>query len=272
MYFTSDWPTVRQKFLKKYSQSFTTNKKRELNVDFNNETSLRSFFERKLLALSSYITLSFINQIEITLNELPDEISNLFIVNEKMYGNKVEIFEFCDSIQDLVETMREATVEEPAIQNNLNSLNNMEIFNFDQNLESELESMQSTSDRGRSYTNEDLESEFESIQSTSSRGRGRGRPSKKQDFVSGSIPSTSGRVRLSRNLSFSSSISESTNVGSTNSPHSDQGESEYSYSEYKTRAGRSARVARVAKRGKVANRGKVSKIVFSPGSFKTIRE
>lgn len=41
----------------------------------------------------------FVNQVEMALNDLPVEISSLFITNEKM-TDKAEILDFCDSIQD----------------------------------------------------------------------------------------------------------------------------------------------------------------------------
>lgn len=37
MYLTSDWPSVRQAFIRKYASSFTENKKRDLNMDFNEQ-------------------------------------------------------------------------------------------------------------------------------------------------------------------------------------------------------------------------------------------
>lgn len=109
MYFTSDWPKVRQTFKRKYSSSFTENKKKNLCIDFNDKTSLRSFVELKLKSLSSYTTLPFLNQMEMVLADLPNPISKLFLVNEIMTSNKAVILDFCDSIQDLVVTMCEKT-------------------------------------------------------------------------------------------------------------------------------------------------------------------
>lgn len=63
------------------------------------------------------------------MNDLPVEISSLFITNEKMTANKAEILDFCDSIQDLVGTMRETEV--PLTDEQLNQPSNqMEIFDF----------------------------------------------------------------------------------------------------------------------------------------------
>ncbi|XP_037029366.1 uncharacterized protein LOC119069419 [Bradysia coprophila] len=101
MYHTSDWQTVRKAFLKRYALSFIENKKRALNVDFFEELSLRSFVERKLNGFSSYTTLTFINQMEMVLCDLPIEISCLFLVNEIMTRSKTEILDFCDMVQDL---------------------------------------------------------------------------------------------------------------------------------------------------------------------------
>ncbi len=134
LYFTSDWQSVRRTFLKKYSLKFIKNKKDELKIDFNEETSLRSFVERKLTSLSLYTTLPLINQMEIVLTDLPDEVASLFLVNEKMNSKKAEILEFCDSIQDLVQTMQSTTENETDnVQSaeDLSTGNRMEIFNFD---------------------------------------------------------------------------------------------------------------------------------------------
>lgn len=163
LYFTSDWVTVRSAFLKIYSLSFAQNKKRELDIDFNEASTLRSFIERKLMSLSKYTTLPFINQIEIVMNDLPIEISTLFITNEKMTGDKSEILDFCDSINDLVETMRE-TIAEPLTRDNIEDsnqpLNQMEIFDYRPDSEpSESESM----------------SVDDALESSHGRGRGRGR-------------------------------------------------------------------------------------------------
>lgn len=86
-----------------YTLPFLQNKKRELNIDFNTETNLRSFVESKLKNLSKYTTLPFFNQVEMVMNDLPVEISGLFIVNEKMTGTKSEILKYCETIQDLAE-------------------------------------------------------------------------------------------------------------------------------------------------------------------------
>lgn len=54
-------------------------------------------------AMSMYTTLSKENQIEIILSELPNEIANMFIVEDKLNCTKAEILEFCDMIQELCE-------------------------------------------------------------------------------------------------------------------------------------------------------------------------
>lgn len=161
--------------------SFAQNKKRELQIDFNEETSLRSFMERKLMSLSTFTTLPFINQMEMAMNDLPIEISSIFITNEKMTSGKAEILDLCDSIQDLVETMRETTqglltnIEESSQPSNHMEIessrqtNLMEIFD-----ESDSMSVDDTpeSSHGRDRGAKDV-----------TRGaiakRGRGRPSKK---------------------------------------------------------------------------------------------
>lgn len=168
LYFTRDWPKVKEAFLKRYSNPFTVNKKKELNIEFNEETSLRSFVERKLRSLALYTSLPYINQVEMMLYDFPIEIANLFLVNEKMNSKKSELLEFCDSIQDLVQTMLVGPDEEiQTIQQD--QMNRMQIFKFDPDLESD--------DR----QSEDLQSEeMESMPSSrgSGRSRGPGRPRK----------------------------------------------------------------------------------------------
>ncbi|KAJ6648323.1 hypothetical protein Bhyg_03551 [Pseudolycoriella hygida] len=80
LYFTRDWITIKSAFLKLYSLPFVENKKKELISDFEESESLRSFFERKLLSLSKFTTLPFINQVEMVINDLPVEVSAMFIV------------------------------------------------------------------------------------------------------------------------------------------------------------------------------------------------
>lgn len=112
------------------------------------------------------------------MNDLPTEISLLFITNEKMTSNKADILDFCDSIQDLVSTMREkpeaqstSDLECVQLSNNLESsqLNRMEIA------ESELSCGEGTSTRairkrgpGRPRKNATTTSSITTIQGDSS--------------------------------------------------------------------------------------------------------
>ncbi len=145
LFFTSDWSNMRQAFIKKYSASFTANKKRDLSIDFNEETSLRSFVDRKLKSLSSYTSLPFINQMEVVLIDLPNEISNLFLIHDKLTCSKSEILEFCDSIQDLAHSLITTTDEQEKIypdeQQQIHpdeqQMNEMEVFNYDSELQSD---------------------------------------------------------------------------------------------------------------------------------------
>lgn len=118
LYFTEDWPTVKLTFLKKYSTSFLENMKKHLNVNFYEEDTLRSFVELKLLSLSTYTKLPFVNRMEMVLNDLPVEISSLFLLNEKLTCDKEEILDFCDSIQDIVETKHGPVDQESEITEN----------------------------------------------------------------------------------------------------------------------------------------------------------
>lgn len=112
-----------------------------MEIDFEESSTLRSFMERKLISLSKFTTLPFLNQMEIALNDLPIQISSLFILNEKMTCKKSEILDFCDSIEEFVSTLREkAKVGESVDENEQNPNhtekqtdhpeNRMEVFNF----------------------------------------------------------------------------------------------------------------------------------------------
>ncbi len=79
------------------------------------------------------------------LNDLPVEISTLFIVNEKMTSNKAEILDFCDSIVDFADGM----LEEEKISSRSHEVcdassnqNRMERFDFDPNEQSSSNSME----------------------------------------------------------------------------------------------------------------------------------
>ncbi|KAJ6642671.1 RNA-directed DNA polymerase from mobile element jockey [Pseudolycoriella hygida] len=136
LYFSSesDWAAVKKAFNKKYSVSFCQNKKRAINVNFGEAKSLRSFVELKLMALSTYTTLPFINQIEMVMDDLPVEISSLFVSHGKMTDSKIEILNFCDSIADLLEdlckTNKEAEDKVEEESNEPSGNRSMEIFNF----------------------------------------------------------------------------------------------------------------------------------------------
>ncbi|KAG4075684.1 hypothetical protein HA402_003509 [Bradysia odoriphaga] len=161
MYFTSDWQTVRQAFLRKYSLSFTQNKKRALNVDFNEERSLRSFVEQKLNGFSSYTTLPLINQMEMVLCDLPNEISCLFLVNDIMTSSKTEILDFCDAVQDLVLTMcqKPDTQDEEHLEPQ-NPFNALEIYRSDV---SQFPSIIKPSIDGRNESNCEQSGEWETM-------------------------------------------------------------------------------------------------------------
>lgn len=104
---------------------------------------MRYFVEQKLLNLGTYTTLPFVNRMEIILNDLPVEISCLFLLNEKLTCDKAEILDFCDSIQHVVEAIRGTENEVLQVTQNAEeqTLNRMEIFNFVAGTDSEPESM-----------------------------------------------------------------------------------------------------------------------------------
>lgn len=106
-----------------------------MQIDFNESATLRSFVERKLISLDKFTTLPFINQVEMVMNDLPSEISNLFITKEMMTGNKEEILDFCDSIHDFVGTMEEVEhVNQPLNDKTNEPLKRMEVFHFNPEL------------------------------------------------------------------------------------------------------------------------------------------
>lgn len=116
-----------------------------MQIDYKTATSLRSFFEQKLKSLAKFTTLPFINQVEMVLTDLPVEISTLFITNEKMTGDKESILEFCDSIHEFVDTMKEAQPQPVEDLSNESSnepepLKRLEVFHFNANFENSLPS------------------------------------------------------------------------------------------------------------------------------------
>lgn len=183
---------VRSSFLKMYSTSFAENKKRGLQINFDEETGLRSFVERKLGSLSTFTTMPLINQMEIVMNDLPVEISTLFITNEKMTSNKAEILDFCDSVVDLADTISEETGSSSRNTDNFiepryemdaassNSLNRMEIFDCVGSGQSESDSM--AADDGP-QPSQSKKVNKRVVRGGSVAKRGRGRPRKKLDII-----------------------------------------------------------------------------------------
>ncbi len=183
LYFKGDWQKARLTFLRKYSMEFTKNRKRDLDFNFENETSLRSFVARKMNALSTYTTLSVENQLEVILPQLPNEIANIFIEEDKTYSSKNEILEFCDVIQEVCEnTHNDETSSRTTSTSNTDLLSNiaqeLEIFDFQKSL---------------SYTGST------SSTSTNSSGRGKkkrfsrsGRPAKIPRTISEEVETSTG--------------------------------------------------------------------------------
>lgn len=143
LFFKSDWSTARSTFLKKYSLAFTKNKKTEMDFTFDEETSLQSFVLRKMKALSTY-TLSVESQLEIILNELPVEVSNLFIVHDKISCTKTEILEFCVTIQETMQDIHDETDKNVTLTANPTDrsqvIQDLEVFNYDSETVSEIDS------------------------------------------------------------------------------------------------------------------------------------
>lgn len=142
-FFKNDWSTARATFLKNYSLAFTENKKKELCFRFEEESSLRSFVARKINAMSTYTTLPFENQLEIILSELPTEIANLFIVEDKLNETKADILVFCDLIQEYWENTESLNTEMttlptfPDVPGSNDVVQDLEIFDFQEGTESD---------------------------------------------------------------------------------------------------------------------------------------
>lgn len=186
LFFKGDWPTARSTFLKKYSIAFTKNKKMELNFTFDEETTLRSFVFRKMKALSTYTRLSVESQLEVILNELPVEVSNLFIVHDKMNCTKIEILEFCDTIQEIMddcdETEKNVTLTaDPDPNNGSQVIQDLGIFSCDSKTISEVGSSEMSSEMDTSDLDKVANERKNLIKKSSKRRRGeglRGRASK----------------------------------------------------------------------------------------------
>lgn len=99
---TDDWPTVRIAFIKMFSLTFLMNQKRESDIDCNTEPSLRSFMNRKLSFLAKYTTMALSNQLEIVLNDLPNEVAALLMKNVKLDSDKGDVLNLCDSIENQI--------------------------------------------------------------------------------------------------------------------------------------------------------------------------
>lgn len=155
LFFASDWQAARRAFLQKYSMEYTQNKKKDLDISYENEPSLRSFVSKKMVGLSTYTTLSVENQIEVILSELPNSIANSFIVEDKLNSTMEEILEYCDVIQEFIEDVNmeaEAVRSTPTNNHDTDSsmpssvVSELEIFTFQAGVES-------SSDTGSTSTN-----------------------------------------------------------------------------------------------------------------------
>lgn len=130
-------------------------------------------------AMSTYTTLSLQHEMEMILVDVPNNISNLFIINDKKNRTKFEILEFCDTIQEYADgmdgessrTLTPTANLEPAEQN---VLQEVEVFDFDEDIESSESTIRSSrSARGRGRGNSKLKGT-----------RGRGRPRKVTENIS----------------------------------------------------------------------------------------
>ncbi len=150
-----------------------------MNADFNEAMSLWLFVSVKLSNLEKFTTLPFINRMEIILNELPVEISYLFMVNEMFNRTQNEILEFCYSVQDVAD-------------NYIQSLNHFEVAS----------NASDHSDFGLLTSREESSSSSRGNRSRRGRTRGQGRICKQRKPLS-TIPET-GRLEFSDMISNSS--------------------------------------------------------------------
>lgn len=115
-----------------------------MDFTFDEKTSLRSFVVRKMKALSTYTRLSVENQLEIISNELPVEVSNLFIVHAKMNCTKADILEFCGTIQEIMEVKYDEPDKNVTLTANPTDrsqvIQDLEVFDYDSEIMSEIDS------------------------------------------------------------------------------------------------------------------------------------
>lgn len=150
LFFKSDWATARATFLKNYSLEFTENKKKELCFSFEEAGGLRSFVARKMNAMSTYTSLPLEHQLEIILSELPIDIANIFIVEDKLNQTKAEILDFCDLIQQHCENMDSTNTDTTSLPTSPDvirseSVQDLEVFVYQEGIESDTSSTSASS-------------------------------------------------------------------------------------------------------------------------------
>lgn len=128
IYLKGNWQQPKSLFIKLYSEEYTMNKFKELNL----KTSIRSKnFSKKR---SKYTTIKSLNQqIELILSELPVELSNLFLLKEKLFVNKYELFDFCDILPEEVQIILEESNKESGeaeVDSENNNNHEIESLNF----------------------------------------------------------------------------------------------------------------------------------------------
>lgn len=82
------------------------------------------------------------------MNDLPNEISHLFMVHKKLYSDKTDILNFCSTIQDVVEKYNENQNIEEVPEDFNEPLNNRGSFNYNPDSESDSDP-ESMSQKGR---------------------------------------------------------------------------------------------------------------------------
>ncbi|KAJ6647756.1 hypothetical protein Bhyg_02979 [Pseudolycoriella hygida] len=151
LFFKDDWVTARATFLKLYSTQFAENMVKDLRFSFEDEPSLLSFVERKMNALSAYTSLPLENQLEIILSELPIQIANVFIAQDKLNRTKAEMLEFCELLQEYCDysenTETTSLPTSPDIPRNV--VQDLEISDFQEEIDSDTSSTSTNSSGSR---------------------------------------------------------------------------------------------------------------------------
>lgn len=93
-------------------------------------------------AMSTYTSLPLEHQLEIILSELPTDIANIFIVEDKLNQTKAEILDFCDLIQQHCENIDSTHTDTTSLPTSPDvtrseSVQDLEVFVYQEGIESD---------------------------------------------------------------------------------------------------------------------------------------